>query len=528
MRALTQPLHPSMSNSRRESSSAELSTSSGSARLTNRRHNTYRDLFQTGLAGTEFACLPMKKRSPLVQLSSSRGARLGASGTALNATEVKILPEDPVEAFSKTEQAAMQESPGRSGDKRALTLSNVLKQAIYKEDGVLAQARRSADEQQISQSQVSRPGPAVVGAALQQPELGLLVDPPQHAAAEDATAEAVPEAVPLGATGEISVAPALSNADTSTGAGEPTEAPACRKSNDFWSGILDPVLPKQRMSPLRREACQLLRLFIFSSVGNEHKKGAKEKERVLYEAIGTKEQVRLVYTVWDRLDTEGNNCVDFQEFRQLAERLANDWRQDRRPSVQGNAPRREDGLQMALLGTGTPEDNARFVAKLCEKLGQTLVAKKSTVCIEDIMRFLWPCAGVPELKQMKAWCEDFALSNARWRVPTPKVCPPSRVEELKAVFRYFDKDSHGAISSEDLVRAGLMDRETAWKCFNAVDGDGSGELEMPQFCEIMCPTGFRANSRAETATTKDGERVLFDRRLQCWRLEDTSGRSGLP
>eukprot|EP00415_Alexandrium_ostenfeldii_P001225 UN1225 len=160
-------------------------------------------------------------------------------------------------------------------------------------------------------------------------------------------------------------------------------------------------------------------------------------------------------------------------------------------------------------------------------MGQALSAKRSVLSIEDMMRFLWPCAGVPELKQMKAWCEELVLSNARWRVPTPKVCPPSQVEELKAIFRYFDKDNHGAISTEDLVRAGLMDRDTARKCFNAVDGDGSGELVLAEFCEIMCPTGFRANSRAETATTKDGERVLFDRRLQCWRLEDRNGRSGL-
>lgn len=498
MRSLTQPVCPSMSSSRGAlSSTADTSIFSSPSRLTARRHHTYTELFRVGLAGTELACLPVKKRKPLVHLSSRQGVHLGENSAMLAASEVRILPEDPVEAFFKTEQAPVQESQERSAEKRLLAQVLNYKHGENKEDTAL-------------------------------PQMTPAVDPAQHAAVEDPVMEAAAEAAPLAVVGEAPAVPTLAATDGSQAAGEQTEAPAFRKSNDFWSGIIDGVLPKQRMSPLRREACQLLRFFVFGAVGNENKKGAKEKERVLYEPIGTKDQVRLLYAIWDRLDSEGANCVDFQDFRQLAERLVNDWRQDRRPSVQNSAPRREDGLQMAFLGAGTPEDNARFVAKLCEKMGQALNVKKNTMSIEDAMRFLWPCAGVPELKQMKAWCEDFALSNARWRVATPKVCPPSRVEELKAVFRYFDKDAHGAISSEELVRAGLMDRETARKCFNVVDGDGSGELEMGEFCEIMCPTGFRANSRAETATTKDGERVLFDKRLQCWRLEDTSGRSGLP
>jgi len=120
---------------------------------------------------------------------------------------------------------------------------------------------------------------------------------------------------------------------------------------------------------------------------------------------------------------------------------------------------------------------------------------------------------------MKAWYDELVISNARWCVPAPEVCPPSTLRELKAVFRHFDKDGLGVISVDALIRQGLLHREMA---------KAGGELDLASFITLMCPTGFRPDPTAEIGTTRDGERILLDHRLGCWRLENVDGIAGFP
>merc|ERR1712190_199994 len=81
-----------------------------------------------------------------------------------------------------------------------------------------------------------------------------------------------------------------------------------------WGGVLDMVMPK-RLSPLRREACQLLRVFIFGKSGLEDKKGVKEKEKVFTQPKGPKEEVEKLFQWWDQVDSEKTGSVDLNDLR---------------------------------------------------------------------------------------------------------------------------------------------------------------------------------------------------------------------
>merc|ERR1712228_172559 len=107
---------------------------------------------------------------------------------------------------------------------------------------------------------------------------------------------------------------------------------------------------------------------------------------------------------------------------------------------------------------------------------------------------------------MKGWCEEFALHNARWRVPPPRVLPLNELEALKAVFKYYDKDCSGSVTAEELIHTGLLDKETARKYVYEMDSDGNGELSITEFCELLCPTGYRSTLEAEMGTTPEGQR----------------------
>ncbi|CAE8659024.1 unnamed protein product, partial [Polarella glacialis] len=100
------------------------------------------------------------------------------------------------------------------------------------------------------------------------------------------------------------------------------------------------------------------------------------------------------------------------------------------------------------------------------------------------------------------------------------------IEALKAVFMHFDQDASGTVSSEELISAGLLEKDSALKFLAQVDSDGSGEIDIFEFCELMCPSGFRRSDDSETGSTPDGKRILYDHGLKCWRLIDKEQRSG--
>jgi len=103
---------------------------------------------------------------------------------------------------------------------------------------------------------------------------------------------------------------------------------AGNKKNEQGDGglnsVIEAVLPKQPITPLRKESCQMFRHFVFGQVGNEHAKSGREREYIYYETIGSREQVRLLCQLWQRLDADKSGRVDIVEFRTLAEQYIRD------------------------------------------------------------------------------------------------------------------------------------------------------------------------------------------------------------
>jgi len=332
-----------------------------------------------------------------------------------------------------------------------------------------------------------------------------------------------------------------------------------------WNGVLDAVMPKQKISPVRREGCLLLRHIIFGKDWDKRLL-ARDKEKVFFESCGTMEEVAQLLVLWRRLDEDNSGRVDIMEFRGFAERcvLAAQGGQDNNDSVSYNmdregknfcsmveragrldsivpdkddakqfsSPRRGSAIGGAIPAQGRSdatstsggrgaEENTKGWGKILERLAQMLLGKKSSFIIEDMMRIVWPCASIEELRRMKRWCEDMQAHSTVARVRTPTLLPDSELEALSSVFRFFDKDQSGGVTFDEMIKSGLVDDDQATRYIQEWDADKSGELGLMEFCEMMCPCGFRAHDGAKHAMTKDGRVVIQDETHGYWRLNET-------
>eukprot|EP00930_Biecheleria_cincta_P058073 TRINITY_DN43923_c0_g1_i1.p1 TRINITY_DN43923_c0_g1~~TRINITY_DN43923_c0_g1_i1.p1 ORF type:complete len:631 (+),score=116.07 TRINITY_DN43923_c0_g1_i1:102-1994(+) len=300
-----------------------------------------------------------------------------------------------------------------------------------------------------------------------------------------------------------------------------------RKST-FWNELLDALYPKQKISTQRREACQMMRIFVLGAVGNENVRAKRDKENVFYESIGSKEDMVKLCDAWDKIDVDNSGRVDMMELRSFGGRLmidvvaANAWSSTVGVSgktleqVSGSGKSRLSGW----LGVTPPEERAKFAQRLVERMGSVLISsRKSQFSLEDVMRLMWSCSSVDDLKQMRDWCNECNLTRDKYRVSTPPVLPPEEKSALQAVFTFFDKDGGGTLSVSELIMSGLMDRDYAKRFITEVDQDGSGEIDSSEFCEMMCPNGFRAHEDSETGSTPLGESVRFDQKTRTWRMK---------
>lgn len=269
-----------------------------------------------------------------------------------------------------------------------------------------------------------------------------------------------------------------------------------RKDVNGWDQVLDAVLVEvkaeetaevQKLTPVRREGCEALRLLVFGYVGNEECKTQKEKDAVFAQSIGTQNQVKTLYGLWQRLDDDNSGRVDFREFHTYVSKIGQ--------------------------------------ARLAEKAMVSLLGKKSSFGIEDMMKLLWPCTTPNEVKQMKAWGIESIQCVESSRVKTPPVLPKEEFDGLCQNFRWFDADNSGTVSIHELVESGLLDKEQATRYLKEWDQDGTGDFTCLEFCQMLCPSGYRANEESKVGTDKNGNRVMFDEAtyhwVDCERIEVT-------
>lgn len=514
-----------------------------------KRFDTYAELFEAGLAGTEMASmsqtLSQTLTSPLARPPRRQGQRQAGRrgeqfcmGGAARPPSVQVMPEDPVEAFFLAEQLASTESTNDTtttsnvsppvGNQKALqahfdqTRRDSAKQtSVLQKFGVFFESPSPASPKPSAKSFLSGTSSALDSSVV-----------------PGSNSVPIPEGINTVDTifdGSV-VTSELSIDETDQSVKRSAPIPVA----DYWAEVMATVMTPQKLTPVRKEACLLLRQFVFGGSckkeGREQKRG-RAKEKIFQETCGSKEKVALLYNFWERLDDDSSGRVDHQEFRAFAERSAGEFygqaagltgaasgpSYGRRPSFEASPGRRRGDPRDPhgeLRAAATAEEQAKMVTRMCDAVVAALLSRRTTFCIEDMMRVIWPSATLADLKHMKTVCEEMAVQNSKWRVPSPRVLPQEELDELRAVFRHFDKDGSGEVSLDELVHNGLLDKDLAYKYFHEVDVNQDGKLDVMEFLELMCPTGARASARSEKATDEKGNRLIYDARLGGWRLED--------
>lgn len=154
------------------------------------------------------------------------------------------------------------------------------------------------------------------------------------------------------------------------------------------------------------------------------------------------------------------------------------------------------------------------------KLAKALLRKKSSFSIEDLFRVTWITSTPSDVQTMKAWCKEFAEEARAARVPTPPLLRQGEVDELKAVFRHYDDEGNGELTFDRLVEIGIIARDQIQDFRREWDLNQNGVLDMNEFLDMMCPTGYRANKESRVSTLKDGSRIWLDETVDYWRLGD--------
>mmetsp|Transcript_22102 Transcript_22102/g.39657 ORF Transcript_22102/g.39657 Transcript_22102/m.39657 type:complete len:635 (-) Transcript_22102:83-1987(-) len=476
--ALTQPL-PWFSQQRRDA--AEAAEASHGRRKKRVKAEKASDLFRLGLRGTDLenstSTVRMYKRSAN---SPSRGDE-----PKLTLTEQHLLPEDPVEAYftAEAERRAEREAEARKEEEEKKRGKGKIK-TVMKSDQ-MEQARKVVREEQKENPTTNHVRP------VNQPELTSLAD------------------VVVAATVDVE---------------KDRENP-----NRYLSEVIDQLYPKQKVSPVRRELCAQMRLFVLGSLGNENARGKKDREAVFFQTCGTKQDMSKLLDAWDQMDEDGHGKVDASDLRSFGDRIQMDvvaskaW--STTISVSGKSLDEVSG-RSRLPGwlTNTPiDEREKFAQRLCERMATVLLnPRKPAFRLEDVMRLVWCGASNDDLRQMRSWCDDLEAVGTRdkYRCSPPPVLPQEEKNALQAVFQSFDSDGGGTVTASELISSGLMDIDSARKFISEVDQDGSGEIDMDEFCELMCPHGFRAHESSEVGSTPLGKGVKFFRKADTWRLKD--------
>jgi len=270
------------------------------------------------------------------------------------------------------------------------------------------------------------------------------------------------------------------------------------------------------LSHVKKEACQMLRFFVYGKVGNEYAKTAQERDAIFQESLGTQEQVIALFNLWSRLDEDGSGRVDMPEFRKFADRHMKQ-RLEEFLDLQDQTDEATPKPELAMFGGHlTPEEALKFSSKLCDRLAGAVMGKKSSFVIEDMMKLIWPAATAIEMKEMLRIFRDFRKGD-KHRIKTPPLLPASELSALFAVFRHFDSDKSGTVSFEEFVEGGLMYEDMASDMFRDWDTNGDGTMDKFEFAEMVCPSGYLAHPKAKHVQLKDGTRLVFDVQLDCWR-----------
>lgn len=291
-------------------------------------------------------------------------------------------------------------------------------------------------------------------------------------------------------------------------AARPTSSSKMPPGSDLWKDFLD-VLHldslEKSVSPARVEASVILRFLLFGEMSAPSEQ----------DACSPKEQVRILLSLWDSLDEDGSDRVDLGEFGHFAQRRLLSQLKQLRPEQElpewaKRSPSEEasdDGLK-------------KFTRRLCEKIVMHLFGKRSCFSLLDLMHLIWLHAGAADWKIMQVWLREIPEEAAQNKVDAPPVLGQQEYQDLCAVFKHFTRDQCDGLSFAELVSLGIIFPSQMRQTRREWDHDDNSKIDLGEFCEMMCPAGYRATQGSRVGTTEDCRRVVLDPRIGYWQLEN--------
>lgn len=422
--------------------------------------------------------------------------------------DVNIMPEDAVEAFFRSEmeeQEPKQPADSRSGSK--LSLFGRLKGVVEKiQESNESKNASSSDPRRESRSDPRR-------------ESRCAGSKQSSNASGSARGSRTNTMDSLPSKEELDSLPRRSRRASSVGANHMFH---------MWDSVLDAVeveIMQKKWTVSRKEACLLMRFMIFGDIHRFDPKQCDEDADcpIFRASVATPEELRVFFPFWQGLDSDKSGRVDLGEFRRYAERRFRwNFLSKKRHCEQRDLERGPKDLP-SWLERGSGEEFSKYIFRLGDKIAQELFGKKSCASIEDCMKLLWLRATRKDILAMRDGCRHIARAPATSRLPPPPLLGSEEYKDICLIFQSFDTLRAGELSLEDLVQVGLIYPDQIEKTREDWDGNKDGFLDMQEFCEMMCPAGYRVNTKAFVGTLPDGNRVIYDGVIGSWRLDDSKG-----
>jgi Ca2+-binding EF-hand superfamily protein len=276
------------------------------------------------------------------------------------------------------------------------------------------------------------------------------------------------------------------------------KARVANAASRWESEIVDAVKPNKKALAAWKEACRLTRVFVYGSFFGMRAPEELSEDDIYLQAVGTREEVEVLFSMWAELDRDRSGRVDYREL----ERFIN-------VHVKGKVQK-----------VGPAAD---FAHALLVKIERLLLQKKNSVAIEDFMRLIWPASEAQEIRQMKFWCRELAAQASQaTKIRPPTVLPKEDLDALCAIFRRMDTRKSGYVDFETMMANGIVHDYHVDQLRRDWDKNDNGSLDVLGFCEMMCPTGYRVHNLAQIGSTSDGTVVVFDPDDRVWVEQDRS------
>jgi len=142
------------------------------------------------------------------------------------------------------------------------------------------------------------------------------------------------------------------------------------------------------------------------------------------------------------------------------------------------------------------------------------------ICGGDLIELVWPYATAATKEHIWNSFRQFDRIHGA-HVNTPPVLPPHMYHDLRTLHKKFDEMCGGVLTFDALHELAFesADEVEVLQSRRMFDINTDGLCDVDEFCEMMCPSGYRATSHSTVATMPDSTRIVLDSISGDWRQD---------